>query len=166
MGGRAIGAGARARPVLSCRAVVPSICREPSSKPRSGGALLIGLLLMLLAASTWSCGGDQSELLDDFQLAEDGSFSEGDTETILARAGWPSEARDDALRLIECESERKPDAIGPEGEAGLFQIHPIHHERFEEEFGSDADPLGPRQNAVIALQIWEESGWAAWSTCF
>ena len=121
---------------------------------RSGTTALVGFLALILAAAP-SCGGDS-----------DGSLSRDETELILVLAGWPSGERDAALLVIECESERRPEAVGGEGEAGLFQIHPIHIERFEEEFGGSADPFNPRQNAVVALRLWEEKGWADWATCF
>ena len=83
---------------------------------------------------------------------------------LLSENGWPSSALTDALAVAHCESSLDPTAVGDLGERGLFQIHPVHDWRFDSLFGGDADAHDPTQNASVALTVWNEFGWAAW-TC-
>lgn len=83
---------------------------------------------------------------------------------ILVDVGWPRLILPEALAVITCESQFRPIVVGSYGEFGLFQIHPVHIPRFREKYGNRADPFDPVQNATIALDIWREFGWDAW-TC-
>ena len=85
-------------------------------------------------------------------------------EAVLEVAGWPEEARSQALRVAGCESSWNPGTRGDAGEWDLFQIHPAHRWRFQSLFGELADPLSPVQNAVVARQIWADEAWEPW-TC-
>lgn len=73
----------------------------------------------------------------------------------LVASIFPAWAVDTALRIMSCESNGDPNAVGAQGELGLFQVHPRWH--------SDAtlDPLG---NVRAAYRISNGGrDWSAWS---
>lgn len=54
---------------------------------------------------------------------------------------------DQLVRVMYCESEGNPGAIGPNGERGLFQYHPYGH-------NPGAAWVGPYEQIEIAAQEW------------
>jgi hypothetical protein len=82
---------------------------------------------------------------------------------VLRVSGWPEKEIPEALDVAACESDWRPDAVGTYAERGLFQIHPMHNYRFQQE-GEGLDAFNPLHNAAVALAIWELYGWEPW-TC-
>lgn len=70
-----------------------------------------------------------------------------------------------ALNIMWCESGGRADAYnGFSGVSGLFQIHPIHADRFAAhgwDFWTDA--FVPERNVQIAWEIYEDRWWNAWA---
>lgn len=65
------------------------------------------------------------------------------------------------VELARFESNFDTNAIGPKGEVGLWQIHPINWESL----GATKESLqNPFTNAKAAATIWNKQGWAAWTT--
>ena len=61
--------------------------------------------------------------------------------------------------LVQCESAWRIDAVGRQGELGLFQLMPRYHAwRW-----AGRDPFDPRVNAEAALGLRVEQGWRPWS---
>lgn len=83
-----------------------------------------------------------------------GQLSREEMLGVMDIVEWPIETREEALRVAWCESRWRVDAVGSEGEMGLFQIHPYWH--------SDAtfDAVG---NVRAAMRISNGgSNWWAW----
>lgn len=69
-----------------------------------------------------------------------------------------------ARKIVQCESSFNPKAANPSsGARGLWQIMPIHAERFTKR-GWDYynDWSDPYKNTVIALEVMKEQGLEAW----
>lgn len=101
---------------------------------------------------------------------------------IMILAGWPEEELDQAYRVARCESPASLSggpsgwldviAIGPGLERGVFQFIPAW---FAPEAAAAAglnralfaefDLFDPLQNAIAALVLWRNGGWAHWE-CF
>lgn len=75
----------------------------------------------------------------------------------IDRYDWP---RHEARAVRWCESTNNPNATGRAGEAGHFQIHPVHWWRFR----ASESPWNPEANTRVAYEIWLEQGWRPW-TC-
>jgi hypothetical protein len=90
-----------------------------------------------------------------------GSLPEPALRAVLADAGWSGDSLDEAVDVAGCESSWDPRTTGDAGEAGLFQIHPIHFVRLDDLGASD--PFDPLANAVLARILWLERGWEPWS---
>lgn len=80
-------------------------------------------------------------------------------ESIDLAAGWPSADVPTAAAIEEAESSGDPDAIGPGGSWGTFQVQPQAHA----DIPQTSDPL---QQAEDALSIFEAAGnsFQPWST--
>jgi hypothetical protein len=63
-----------------------------------------------------------------------------------------------AMRVLECESKGNPNATGALGEAGLFQLHPVHRPK-----AAGRSLYDPSVNVEVAHQIWMDQGWGPWS---
>lgn len=73
----------------------------------------------------------------------------------LVASIFPAWAVNTALRIMDCESKGDPNAIGAQGELGLFQIMPYWH--------PDAT-LDPTGNVLAAYRISNGGrDWSAWS---
>lgn len=73
--------------------------------------------------------------------------------------------QEEAIRVAECESTLRPDAISPGGgNWGLFQINRVHTGRVAGLGFTWQEMLYPWQNAVVAADLWAEQGWRPW-TC-
>jgi hypothetical protein len=107
------------------------------------------------------------------------SFQRGcapDDIECIVRDVWPDDLEDRAWGIVQgknrkCnwgESNANPNAIGPQKEVGLFQIHPTHFRGkrgFVTKLGYTRDDLfDPRINAEMALYLYENSrsGWKNW----
>lgn len=70
-----------------------------------------------------------------------------------------------ACMIAYCESHWQDNTTGLAGEAGKFQLHPIHHADIRATYGPAADPWDPVINVAYAYQM---SGggvdWTAWTT--
>lgn len=64
-----------------------------------------------------------------------------------------------ALCVARKESGLNPNAVGRQGERGLFQIHPVHFTTFSAERLFDS-----YYNAAAAARIYQSSGPRAWTT--
>jgi hypothetical protein len=125
--------------------------------------LAAGLTGTILIATLASSSGGERTILTPLQRFEGPVLTRGEVQAVLLRTGWPSGVTAEAAEVAHCESEWDITMTGDLGEYGLFQIHPVHYWRFDEEFGSAADPYDPVQNAEIALDIWEEESWEPWA---
>lgn len=69
-----------------------------------------------------------------------------------------------ARRIIYCESKFNPRAQNQSGASGLWQIMPLHAPKFAKR-GWDywQDRFDPYKNSVVAIEIMQTSGLAAWS---
>lgn len=76
---------------------------------------------------------------------------------------FPAEEVDTALCIIRHESRGDPDADNPRSSAtGLFQILAGH---WGDHYGVTETQLrDPYLNVFLARDIWEQSGWLAWTT--
>ena len=80
---------------------------------------------------------------------------------FTARGATPEQVGE-AIRVAECESSLRWDAVGAAGERGILQIHPVHRGRVEALGFSWDEMLMPWQNAVVAADLWAEQGWRPW----
>jgi len=79
-------------------------------------------------------------------------------------AQFGPEVAEEAVRVAGCEStgdpsgqHLDPNAVGDEGEIGLFQIHPKYHTARAAKFGwSMNDLFDPAKNIVVAVDILAE----------
>ena len=79
----------------------------------------------------------------------------------LIERHWPAEHVEAAMRVMLCESNGNPDAIGDNGQSlGLFQIQP----RWWSDRKPAGSPFHPAVNIEWAHRIWAEYGWRYW-TC-
>lgn len=134
-----------------------------------GGSLALVLSAVVVLLAGCGAAGDGRKVEGTIVPRTGGThghepLSHAQMEAVLEVAGWPEEARSQALRVAGCESAWNPGSRGDAGEWGLFQIHPSHRWRFQSLFGELADPLSPVQNAVVARQIWADEAWEPW-TC-
>lgn len=84
--------------------------------------------------------------------------------TAFASRGATVEQQDQALRVAQCESNLRPGAVSPGGgNWGLFQINKVHTGRVAAHGFAWSEMLYPWQNAVVAADLWAESGWQPWS---
>lgn len=60
-----------------------------------------------------------------------------------------------ALAIVECESGGDPSATGKLGEAGWWQIHPVH--------GLGEAGYDPVASTTYAHQLWLDAGFTPWS---
>lgn len=75
-------------------------------------------------------------------------------------AHWPAGEQATAYGVCQAESGDNPGAIGDNGQSrGLGQIYGPAHPEF-----AGWNLFDPEQNAQASLQIWQASGWGAWST--
>ena len=74
------------------------------------------------------------------------------TEMIVERAAVHGVSASSMLRLADCESNRKPLAVGREGEVGLFQLAP---------FG--LLPLFYQQGHTNPWSAYQQSDFTAWA---
>jgi hypothetical protein len=139
-------------------------------------ALGIAALISLVSFASRSSDADGGRILEHLEPFPNGdaAYAPGEPPpstvlmmpgmlALLAEAGWPPHLAKVALGVAGCESGWDTTVTGKLGEYGLFQIHPVHTWRFRAEFGDDADPYDPIQNAAIAFEIWEEERWHPWS---
>lgn len=76
----------------------------------------------------------------------------------LEDAGWPGWLIPEAERVIQCESGGNPEAVGDRGASlGLFQLWYGH-------FRAGENWRSPRENAAVALRVYQREGWRPW-TC-
>jgi hypothetical protein len=76
---------------------------------------------------------------------------------------WPADQVARACRIAMCESNGNPGAQNNSSSAaGLFQLLSLHAWRFEAHGWSWADRYNGARNAVVAHDLWTESGWAPW----
>ena len=74
------------------------------------------------------------------------------------------EQYDKALSVATCESGLDPAAVSPGGgNWGLFQINTVHSGLVSSLGYSWSDITNPFVNAMVARQIYNDSGWSAWS---
>ena len=99
-------------------------------------------------------------------LAFAGSACEDRRTPVQQAVEWfPASQRSTARCIVFLESGDNPRAVGRAGEAGLFQIHPVHRRDFERLTGRPwSAAWDPVLNGQMALAVWRESGWRAWST--
>lgn len=73
---------------------------------------------------------------------------------------------DQAVHVAQCESELWPDAYNPSGASGVFQVMPVHAERFEQVTGAPYydGRFDPDANTRYARHLYGEQGWGPW-TC-
>lgn len=81
-----------------------------------------------------------------------------DVRAAARAAGWPASEIETVVRVAECESGLRPWEVGAAGEVGVLQIHPIHRE-----LHARYDLRDPVQNMAAGLEVWQASGWGAWS---
>ncbi len=74
---------------------------------------------------------------------------------------------DDALSVMMGESGGNPNATGDAGEAGLFQLHPVHFANIAaraEGKGLSTDPWNPETNVMFAAYMSNYGrNWSAWT---
>ncbi len=80
---------------------------------------------------------------------------------------FPSSRVEEALRIIDCESNGDPNAVNPySGAAGLFQFLPSTWASTAPSAGyADASPLDPEANIATAAWLanrYEELGYYYW----
>lgn len=76
-----------------------------------------------------------------------------------------------AVRVAGCEStgdrtgsRLNPNAVGSQGEIGLFQLHPRYQSGRAAKFGWTMNDLfDPAKNIAVAVDLYSESGWRQWS---
>lgn len=95
-----------------------------------------------------------------------GSMSASGLRSLLTL--WPPEERARAACIAGAETTGTQvidwyPPRGAAGECGPWQIHPVHARRFAKYGGWErcADPV---VNALVAREIWGESGWQPWTT--
>jgi hypothetical protein len=71
----------------------------------------------------------------------------------LVHTYWPRSEWPRAMRCIYLESGGHPDAHGPYGSVGLFQL-----------LGYSCRPWNPETNVRLAAKLWRARGWAPWTT--
>ena len=82
----------------------------------------------------------------------------------FAERGASVAQQDQAVRVANCESTLRHDAISPGGgNWGLFQINSVHRPRVEAMGYTWDQMLMPYENARVAASIWAEQGWRPWS---
>ena len=69
--------------------------------------------------------------------------------------GWPLEQWRTIDRVMFCESRCNPDAHNKSGASGLMQIMPM--------WWHGRDPYDPETNLTMALEVWHQQSWHAWS---
>lgn len=73
-------------------------------------------------------------------------------------AGWTAHEWDTAAWVMAGESHCNPDAVGPEGEVGLMQLH-----RKSGWDGCEGDLYDPLTNLRCAHVVLDAQGWGAWT---
>lgn len=85
----------------------------------------------------------------------------------LVAAYWPAELVDEALSVIDCESNGDPDAVNSSsGASGLFQFLPSTWESASPQAGWDgADVFDPEANVATAYWLYSqfEEPWQQWN---
>jgi hypothetical protein len=85
----------------------------------------------------------------------------------LVAAYWPDELVDDALSVIDCESNGDPNAVNPSsGAAGLFQFLPSTWDTAAPQAGWDgADVSDPEANVATAYWLYSQFAepWQQWN---
>lgn len=82
-------------------------------------------------------------------------------------AYWPAAIVDEALTVIDCESNGDPDAVNPaSGASGLFQFIPGTWASASVGAGWDgADVFDPEANVAVAFWLYNNTSppWQQWS---
>lgn len=86
--------------------------------------------------------------------------SDDSLEGLIERYFPPSEW-ETAYRVALCESRGDANATGALGEASYFQIHPVNFWLFAQ--FPDPNPWHPKQNVIVASQLWAKQGWSPWA---
>lgn len=82
----------------------------------------------------------------------------------FAERGATVAQQDQAIRVANCESTLRPDAVSSGGgNWGLFQINTIHRGRVEAMGYQWDQMLLAYENSRVAADIWAEQGWRPWS---
>lgn len=80
------------------------------------------------------------------------------------KAAFPASQYNKAVQVATCESDLNPAAVSPGGgNFGLFQINKVHAPELAKMGYSWSQITNPTVNAKLARQIYDESGWKAWS---
>jgi hypothetical protein len=83
----------------------------------------------------------------------------------FAERGATPTQQDQAIRVADCESSLRHDAVSRGGgNWGLFQINTVHRQRVANMGYTWDQMLLPYENARVAADIWAEQGWRPW-TC-
>lgn len=123
-------------------------------------SVVLGLVLSLMPLIDGQVAAPQQspdpKIVTHWNVPERASRWEG-----LAYAYWPEEEIATVLRIIECESNGDPQAVNPRsGASGLMQVMPFWADHFGYE---REDLLDPSLNMEMAVLVWQEQGWEAWS---
>lgn len=73
----------------------------------------------------------------------------------------PRQFSEEVRAVIECESGWDTGAVGPYGELGLLQVHPIHFPRMR---SLGLDPLRAADRVRFAVILWQENGLKDWES--
>ena len=66
----------------------------------------------------------------------------------------------DAVGIVSCESGGDSEVVGPAGELGRLQIHPIHFPGMKR---LRLDPAYEPDRVRYAVLLWTAQGWEPWS---
>lgn len=146
----------------------PSTTAGTSFDPSSGGSGMFGNggEPSITPPSTGS-GGLLDTLPDGSAMVPDYAHP-GSTPAHLSQAQvnairtiFPPSEWTFAMEVAAAESGGNNNATGSAGERGIFQIHPVNFRTL----GVDSQALqDPFRSTEAAYKLWEESGWAPWTT--
>lgn len=134
------------------------------------GQPLIAALLALLGPTSVAVTGDvpAARVATGVCVAEDpttcsppttlpvpGGTRCGQWWAMAREVGWPEGQLWTMDRVMACESNCRPEAHNASGASGLLQIMPF--------WWHGRDPYDPWTNLQMGLEVWQASGWRAWS---